>query len=618
MLTTAAKGVVKPEQLRLVAQIVEDNLAKDNFPDLQELLQNDVQKRSQVTMNMEISQWNFLQLESFKTLPDFMLQQYDSLQVSSFMGIFPEINRVWMTIDNHLYLWNYDAPDSSELINTYEDPDQVIVNVSLVKPIKGVFLEQIEYLLVVSTPLEITLLGVAFAEPRKGSLSRGSLTIYRTDMACYADGVNMSSIVATPKGRIFMRGNDGQLFELVYQAQDGWLTRKIRKLNKSASSIAVFIPSIFNWAGSDPIRMIVLDNDRNLLYSVSKKNSIELISLGQSGEEFNRIARISDLADQLLRYSAFDDHITSIHPTAYSESKVIQCVAITSSGHRLYFSTHNSSGFGQYSLQTNYVAPNTLQLRYVLAPPAISGTLPQQGSKVHESYYFNGLTVAAQAMDDLDRVLVFAPHPGAILQSTIRTMSEYASFFDVEGRTWAIAEAPNEQFRFMRQDGNDTGIHLNELASQYEYESRKLYLLTNGGLTTISKLRPLDLLLRLINTKSSGDTRAFQEFVSSFGVDQTCAMCLAIACSHPSISSGQFGIPQNICNIASKMYFDFGGSPSMNAAQPVPGMAPTGAMGVPLSTKELAFSPKHNGLALYITRILRPIWKKEIVIQKYW
>ncbi len=84
----------------------------------------------------------------------------------------------------------------------------------------GVFLEQIEYLLVVSTPLEITLLGIAFAEPQKKNLPRGSLTIYQTEMSCHADNVNMSSIVGTKTGRIFMRGNDGQLFELLYQVFD--------------------------------------------------------------------------------------------------------------------------------------------------------------------------------------------------------------------------------------------------------------------------------------------------------------------------------------------------------------------------------------------------------------
>jgi hypothetical protein len=54
--------------------------------------------------------------------------------------------------------------------------------------------------------------------------------------------------------------------------------------------------------------------------------------LGEDGTEFNHIAKISDLADQLLRFSAFDDFITSIHPTACTESNVIHCVAITSSG----------------------------------------------------------------------------------------------------------------------------------------------------------------------------------------------------------------------------------------------------------------------------------------------
>jgi nuclear pore complex protein Nup155 len=81
----------------------------------------------------------------------------------------------------------------------------------------GVFLDQIEYLLVVSTPLEITLLGLAFAEKKVGDSPRKSLTIYPTDMTCHADNVNMSSIVGTEYGRIFMRGNDGHLFELLYQ-----------------------------------------------------------------------------------------------------------------------------------------------------------------------------------------------------------------------------------------------------------------------------------------------------------------------------------------------------------------------------------------------------------------
>jgi nuclear pore complex protein Nup155 len=86
-------------------------------------------------------------------------------------------------------------------VNIHEDPDQLIVNCALVKPIPGVFLEQIEYLLIVSTPLEITILGLAFENKKsKDSDSpRGACTIYPTDMSCHADGVNMSSIVGNLK-----------------------------------------------------------------------------------------------------------------------------------------------------------------------------------------------------------------------------------------------------------------------------------------------------------------------------------------------------------------------------------------------------------------------------------
>lgn len=132
-------NTLKPKHphLRTTSSLIEDTLLRENFPDLSEMLQS---------QNSSDTNWNFLKSHTFKPLPEFMLLQYDSLQVSSFMGIFPEINRVWMTIDNRLYLWNYEM-EGGDLINTFEDPDQIIVNVSLVKPIPGVFLEQIEVII---------------------------------------------------------------------------------------------------------------------------------------------------------------------------------------------------------------------------------------------------------------------------------------------------------------------------------------------------------------------------------------------------------------------------------------------------------------------------------------
>ena len=112
MMGFQSTAVTKPEQLQQGSKVLQDQIMKDKFsiltslPDINELLQ-----RGSVPVQNNQAQFQFLKQDAFKSVPDFMLQQYDSLQVSSFMGIFPEINRIWMTIDNQLYLWDYEDDD---------------------------------------------------------------------------------------------------------------------------------------------------------------------------------------------------------------------------------------------------------------------------------------------------------------------------------------------------------------------------------------------------------------------------------------------------------------------------------------------------------------------------
>jgi nuclear pore complex protein Nup155 len=334
-----------------------------------------------------------------------------------------------------------------------------------------------------------------------------------------------------------------------------------------------------------------------------------LISLGEDGNQFIRIAKVTKLADLLLRFNTFDDHVVSIHPITYSESRALSCVAITSSGYRLYFTTNDSSFSYRLKAGRSYVAPTCLKLMHVLQPPPI--TTSQQGAKIHEAFYFNGLTVASQSIEDIDRILVFAPHPGVITQSKTKAMSEYASHYEIEGRTWAISESPSIQHDAIMHEKHFPNFHMNELSSQFEFSYRKIYLLTNGGLTTLLKLRPVDLFMQLLN--GTNDIKAFQEFFHSFGSDQCCAMCLAIICDHPTISQGDFSVQQNIVNFAKRLYFEMSGVPSISELQSMHNVAVNGPLGIPLSTKELLYSSKHNGLVIYVTRILRPVWKQKLV-----
>lgn len=50
------------------------------------------------------------------------------------MGMFPEINRAWLTVDHRLFIWNYLNPND---FNSFDDLDQIIISVALAKPKMG-------------------------------------------------------------------------------------------------------------------------------------------------------------------------------------------------------------------------------------------------------------------------------------------------------------------------------------------------------------------------------------------------------------------------------------------------------------------------------------------------
>lgn len=54
-------------------------------------------------------------------LPEPLARERDRVEVSTFMGLLPEIEHAWMTVDNVLYLWNFRTGDFTQ----YRDLEQV-------------------------------------------------------------------------------------------------------------------------------------------------------------------------------------------------------------------------------------------------------------------------------------------------------------------------------------------------------------------------------------------------------------------------------------------------------------------------------------------------------------
>ncbi|KAJ3057345.1 hypothetical protein HK097_008439 [Rhizophlyctis rosea] len=483
----------KLDDLNKTAGIIDTRLKEDTYPDVSDLISRLETDQSRERTDPKDTHVPFLQQDGFTDMSATISQQFDSLVCKSFMGFLPEIRRAWITVDHTLFLWNYEDPNSRP--ERDDDGEQIIVGVGLVKPAEGVFLEQIQHLLVVATPLEISITGVAVDDAHYKKL-----ILYKTDLAIAADNVSMVQIEGTEEGRIFMVGHNGQLYELAYQSEDGFFSRKIRKLNHSATAMSVFIPTFFPWGKTDTVEKIAIDKARKLLYILRKDYQIELVYLGADGSGFTRISKTKNLSTDAQgkaerAHGRLDDRdfmVINIHPLKTTESTRFQLLAVTSSGHRLYFSCFDRPFEGQQ--------PTNLKLLAVRDPLSTQnhGNYSTEQYPFHTTYYSDGFLLGCKVLnDEVDRLVVTAPNCGAISQSIPKHWVEQCDSTDVKCRTQDIAEVIQKPRNLCFE--KDPDLTFNELALQLEYPPKKYSFLNTAGVAHYSTLRPIDILCEALN-----------------------------------------------------------------------------------------------------------------------
>jgi len=78
----------------------------------------------------------------------------------------------------------------------------------------------------------------------------GDTKLYQTDMTVELDN-DMDNIVGTKDGRVFMTGvEDGNMYELYYQVEEGWFTKRIRLVNLTIGTLQHFLPKVFGYQQS--------------------------------------------------------------------------------------------------------------------------------------------------------------------------------------------------------------------------------------------------------------------------------------------------------------------------------------------------------------------------------
>ncbi|OWR42917.1 Nuclear pore complex protein Nup155 [Danaus plexippus plexippus] len=458
-------------------------------------------------------------------LPPEIMEHFAHMQCHCLMGVFPEISRVWLAIDSNIYVWAFEHGSD---VAYFDGLGETIVSVGLVKPKSGVFQNFVKYLLVLTTTVEIVVLGVTFSSSKQdGTAELEEIHLVPEPVFVLpTDGVSMLCVKSTSKGRIFMGGKDGCLYEITYQAQLGWFGKHCKKVNHSTSALSFLVPSFLNAAlyDEDSIVKIEVDNSRHILYTLSEKGCIEVFDLGSDGEGFSKVVRLNQ--GKIVSLSV--DIVKTLEPNNFkpviaisavdeSESEHLNLVAVTQTGARLYF----SAGTGDSS-QGGPQRPQYLTLLHVRLPPGFTPNASVLKPKqVHSAVYDNGTLVMVcsssggeeESLWCLSRVLSAAG------------FSEAHTALPLDGPAWALTPLPPTHSDFLSPA---------LLAKREVWSSSRWAVVSAWGAAVLATGAAPDVLRSLLRDYRGPDAQPVKDMFQLHGIDQACACALYLACEDTS------------------------------------------------------------------------------------
>lgn len=589
----------------------------------------------------------FQQVKTYN-IPDRIFEQYNEAQVSTMMGLFAELSHAWVVIDNALYLWDYTLPNP-ELIG-FEDQPNIITAVKLVKPRAKVFVDAITHLLVVATTTDMVLIGVAHKKTPEGI---NEVALYQTNMRASIRGLGVRCIEGSAKtGRIFFGGEvTDDVYELTYQQEERWFGSKcgtVNHVNKSmvnyvnntlklsfTSSMLTPVVKLVKTASKEHVVQMVVDDTRNLLYTLSSQSSIRVFHMKNMASLDCAITRsFQTIRTQIGHMVASSDLITSqtelasITPISATEASRLNLMAVTNSGCRIFLSA-TSGGF--YSTDVTS-APTSMQVHHVKFPPGrndpannppvqqIGGyqvtpidtnsrnlTITTKASRFPPGYF---LCFVRDEASQAEKLFLSSPDSGRIARPA--EPAQIPRFY--EKGQWIPLGSNMQDVGLVTAPFGATSTPLgfgNELAVQFDQPTGEFAILTNTGVHTIRRRRLVDVFAAAIKAGGGEDGLEVEikNFVRVYGRSETCATALAVACQQASDVTHDYRVTkltdQDTLEFARKAFIEYGGKPTYNENLQLDNNADR--------LDNVRPSPRHDGVALYISRLLRSVWKAPIL-----
>ncbi|KAH8857593.1 Nuclear pore complex protein Nup155 [Schistosoma japonicum] len=290
-------------------------------------------------------------------LPSELVEKFSNMQTNCLMGVFTLCNKVWITIDSEIFMWNL---EDGEDLAYYDGIGDCIISVSLIVPSPGILPEHIRFLLCLATPAEIWLLGMMYSTTSSTHTlgiqsSCPVLEVMPDPLYCLPTENNyISCIESTSNGRIFLGTREGFLLEMTYSSISNWdgdslqppvgKTGPCTLVNHSISAFSLLLPSIITsrFHNGDSIVQIAIDTVRHLLYTRTEDSYLVAYEFADKiSGTFSRVSTLSasDLAYQASCIVRSVDknqfrNIVSIIPLS---TGLCYLLAVTKTGIRLYF-----------------------------------------------------------------------------------------------------------------------------------------------------------------------------------------------------------------------------------------------------------------------------------------
>ncbi|CAI9296952.1 unnamed protein product [Lactuca saligna] len=603
-----------------------------------------------------------------RELPPVLIERYNAAggEGTALCGIFPEIRRAWASVDNSLFLWRFDKWDSQ--CPEYSGEEQAICAVGLVKVKPGVFVEAIQYLLVLATPVELLLIGVCCSGNGDGTDPYAEVSLQPLrEYKIPSDGVTMTSIACTNKGHIFLAGRDGHIYEMHYTSGSSWhkQCRKVCLTSGLGSVVSRWVvPNVFKFGAVDPIVEMAVDNERHILYARTEEMKIQVFSLGENGEgPLKKVTEEKNLINQRDLHNTARQvagsrgatrstkaSIVSISPLSTVESKWLHLVAILSDGRRMYLSTTKNSGSVGGAFSSNLQKPSCLKVVTTRpAPPLGSfGSFSRAQNedlslKIESAHYSSATLVLSDSSPSTTSSLLIVnrdstTHSSSNLGTGVRSsraLRECVSSLPIEGRMLAVAEVlplPEtaatvqslySQLEFSGYDNSGESPEKlagklwarGDLPTQHILPRRRIIVFSTMGMMEVVFNRPVDILRKLL--ESNTPRAILEDFFNRFGSGEAAAMCLMLA---SRVVHTESFINNVVAEKAAEAFEDprVVGVPQLEGSGVALGNTRTAlggfSMGQVVQEAEPVFSGAHEGVCLCASRLLLPVWELPVMV----